>query len=93
MNAPTTASAVKSGFHASGAQFVGKGAEGAQVELFRTDLRIDVRASEGRLRARAFDPERAFNPGKVFPTPRLCGDVPGAYHAHASETAGTAGRG
>jgi glycolate oxidase len=41
----------------------------------------------------AFDPERAFNPGKVFPTPRLCGDVPGAYHAHASETAGTAGRG
>jgi len=41
----------------------------------------------------AFDPERAFNPGKVFPTPRLCGDVPGKYHAHATETAGTAGRG
>jgi glycolate oxidase len=41
----------------------------------------------------AFDPERAFNPNKVFPTPRLCGDVPGPYRAHASETAGTAGRG
>ncbi len=40
-----------------------------------------------------FDPERRFNPGKVFPTPRLCGDVPGHYHAHASEVAGVAGRG
>jgi glycolate oxidase len=41
----------------------------------------------------AFDPDRAFNPNKVFPTPRLCGDVPGPYRAHPSETAGTAGRG
>lgn len=40
-----------------------------------------------------FDPERSFNPGKVFPTPRLCGDIPGRYHAHATEVAGTAGRG
>jgi glycolate oxidase len=41
----------------------------------------------------AFDPEVAFNPGKVFPTPRLCGDRPGPYRAHASELDGTAGRG
>jgi glycolate oxidase len=40
-----------------------------------------------------FDPKRSFNPGKVFPTPRLCGDIPGAYHAHATELSGTAGRG
>jgi len=33
----------------------------------------------------AFDPGRSFNPGKVFPTPRLCGDVPGVYVAHPSE--------
>jgi glycolate oxidase len=25
----------------------------------------------------AFDPELRANPGKVFPTPRLCGEVPG----------------
>jgi glycolate oxidase len=25
----------------------------------------------------AFDPESLCNPGKVFPTPRLCGEVPG----------------
>jgi glycolate oxidase len=41
----------------------------------------------------AFDPERVFNPGKVFPTPRLCGDRPGTYVAHSTEVAGEAGRG
>jgi glycolate oxidase len=41
----------------------------------------------------AFDPEQRFNPGKMFPTPRLCGDKPGAYLAHATEVSGEAGRG
>jgi glycolate oxidase len=41
----------------------------------------------------AFDPLRAFNPNKVFPTPRLCGDRPGPYRAHATELAGSADRG
>jgi glycolate oxidase len=41
----------------------------------------------------AFDPGRAFNPNKVFPTPRLCGDRPGTYVAHPTEIAGEAGRG
>lgn len=41
----------------------------------------------------AFDPDTRFNPGKVFPTPRLCGDRPGKYVPHASELSGTAGRG
>jgi len=26
----------------------------------------------------AFDPESLCNPGKIFPTPRLCGEAPGA---------------
>ena len=30
----------------------------------------------------AFDPQSICNPGKVFPTPRLCGEVPGPYRAH-----------
>jgi glycolate oxidase len=34
-----------------------------------------------------------MNPGKVFPTPRLCGDRPGKYVPHATETSGEAGRG
>ena len=45
----------------------------------------------GKLRC-AFDPENRLNPGKVFPTPRLCGDRPGVYHAHATEVSGAAER-
>jgi glycolate oxidase len=37
---------------------------------------------------RAFDPHELCNPGKVFPTPRLCGEVPGPYRAHPVEQAG-----
>jgi glycolate oxidase len=28
----------------------------------------------------AFDPASLCNPGKIFPTPRLCGEVPGHRH-------------
>jgi len=41
----------------------------------------------------AFDPEGRMNPGKVFPTPRLCGDRPGKYVPHPLEQSGEAGRG
>jgi len=40
----------------------------------------------------AFDPRGLSNPGKVFPTPRLCGEVPGPYRAHPLEKAGLAER-
>jgi glycolate oxidase len=36
----------------------------------------------------AFDPTGICNPGKVFPTPRLCGEVPGPYRQHPLERAG-----
>ena len=36
----------------------------------------------------AFDPAGLCNPGKVFPTPRLCGEVPGPYRQHPLERAG-----
>jgi len=44
-----------------------------------------------RLRS-AFDPRGLANPGKVFPTPRLCGEVPGPYRANPLELAGVAER-
>jgi glycolate oxidase len=44
-----------------------------------------------RLRC-AFDPHGLANPGKVMPTPRLCGEVPGRYRAHPLERAGIAQR-
>jgi glycolate oxidase len=40
----------------------------------------------------AFDVLGICNPGKVLPTPRLCGEVPGPYRAHALERAGVAER-
>jgi glycolate oxidase len=41
---------------------------------------------------RAFDPDGICNPGKVIPTPRLCGEVPGPYRPHALERTGVAER-
>jgi glycolate oxidase len=41
----------------------------------------------------SFDPEGRMNPGKIFPTPRLCGDRPGKYAPHPLEQSGEAGRG
>jgi glycolate oxidase len=39
----------------------------------------------------AFDPQSISNPGKVFPTPRLCGEVPGRKKgAHPLQEAGLA---
>jgi glycolate oxidase len=44
-----------------------------------------------RVRA-AFDPQGISNPGKVFPTPRLCGERPGPYRPHPLEEAGVVER-
>ena len=40
----------------------------------------------------SFDPGQLCNPDKLFPTPRLCGEVPGPYRAHPTEIAGLADR-
>jgi glycolate oxidase len=36
----------------------------------------------------AFDPDGLCNPGKVLPTPRLCGERPGRYRPHPLEESG-----
>ena len=46
-----------------------------------------VRAAPSRLR-----PDGICNPGKVIPTPRLCGEVPGPYRVHPLERIGVAER-
>ena len=39
----------------------------------------------------AFDPDHLSNPGKIFPTPRLCGEVPGRHKgAHPLQRQGLA---
>lgn len=41
---------------------------------------------------RAFDEKGISNPGKLFPTPRLCGEKSGQYQPHSVELAGEAER-
>ena len=67
----------------------GVGAEKAQymAEQF-TKEDLDTMA---RVRC-AFDGLCLMNPGKVFPTPRLCGERPGPYRPHPAEVAGLAER-
>ena len=38
----------------------------------------------------AFDPHQICNPGKVLPTPRLCGERPGPFRMHPVQRAGLA---
>jgi glycolate oxidase len=63
----------------------GVGADKAEYmpRMFSADD-IDVM----QLVRRAFDPKGICNPGKVFPAPRLCGEVPGPYRPHPIEKAG-----
>ncbi|MCD2197084.1 FAD-binding protein [Actinomycetospora endophytica] len=44
-----------------------------------------------RVRA-GFDPDGRCNPGKIFPTPRLCGERPGPFRPHPLEEAGVISR-
>jgi glycolate oxidase len=76
-----------------GGSITGEHGVGADKAVYLGELFGDADLETMNYVRCAFDPERAFNPNKVFPTPRLCGDVPGPYRAHPSETAGTAGRG
>jgi glycolate oxidase len=79
---------VKRGGSITGEHGVGADKAPYMRDMFNeTDL-----ATMGMLRC-AIDPEARFNPGKVLPTPHLCGDKPGKYVAHATEVAGVAGRG
>jgi glycolate oxidase len=70
------------------------GEHGVGVDKKRHMPRMFAEADLGafqRLRC-AFDPEQLANPGKVMPTPRLCGEVPGPYRRHPLEEAGLAER-
>jgi glycolate oxidase len=71
----------------TGEHGVGAGKAPYMAEMF-TEADLETMS---RVRC-AFDPEQRFNPGKVFPTPRLCGDRPGVYRPHPAELAGLAER-
>ncbi len=81
------AACVESGGSLTGEHGIGVDKACAMPSMF-SERDLDVFE---RLR-RAFDPEGLANPGKVLPTPRLCGEVPGPYRAHPLERLGLAER-
>ncbi|HEX9162160.1 MAG TPA: FAD-linked oxidase C-terminal domain-containing protein [Thermoanaerobaculia bacterium] len=77
----------------SGGSITGEHGVGADKAAYMADMFSEEDLATMNMVRCSFDPEMRFNPGKVFPTPRLCGDKPGKYVAHATEIAGLAGRG
>jgi glycolate oxidase len=75
-----------------GGSITGEHGVGFDKKKYMADMfgSVDLDSMQ-RLRC-AFDPAHLCNPGKVFPTPRLCGEVPGPYRMHPLEKAGVAER-
>ena len=79
---------VRTGGSISGEHGVGADKACSMMKMFTPeDLAVMKRVRQ------AFDPGDICNPGKIFPTPRLCGELPGPYRPHPLETAGVIGRG
>ena len=78
---------IEAGGSITGEHGVGADKAASMAKMFsETDLDTMKRVR------RAFDPNDLCNPGKVFPTPRLCGEVPGPYRQHPAERDGLAER-
>jgi glycolate oxidase len=78
----------------AGGSITGEHGVGADKAAYMGEMFSDTDLETMNLLRCAFDPERRFNPGKVFPTPRLCGDLPGkSYVPHPAEVDGRIGRG
>jgi glycolate oxidase len=77
----------------SGGSITGEHGVGADKAAYMGEMFSDTDLETMNWLRCSFDPETRFNPGKIFPTPRLCGDRPGHYVPHATEVAGQIGRG
>src|SRR6266542_3155883 len=75
-----------------GGSITGEHGVGADKAVYMGEMFSADDLDTMRLVRCAFDPEVRFNPGKVFPTPRLCGDRPGPYQPHPTELSGQAWR-
>ena len=73
-----------------GGSITGEHGVGADKKMYMSDMfTAEDLDTMQRLRC-AFDPAGLCNPGKVFPTPRLCGEAPGPHRTHPLEAAGLA---
>jgi glycolate oxidase len=78
---------VEAGGSITGEHGVGTDKACSMPKMFsESDLEVMLRVRT------AFDPQGICNPGKLFPTPRLCGEKPGPYRPHPLEEAGVVER-
>jgi glycolate oxidase len=76
----------------AGGSLTGEHGVGADKSQYMPKMFSDADLSLMRRVRGVFDPRGLCNPGKVLPTPRLCGEVPGPYRAHPVERDGLAER-
>jgi len=75
-----------------GGSITGEHGVGAEKAAYMADMFAPEDLETMALVRCAFDADARFNPDKVFPTPRLCGERPGPYRPHPAEVAGLAER-
>ncbi len=74
-----------------GGSITGEHGVGADKIAFLPRMFSDADLDTMQVLRCAFDPNNLCNPGKIFPTPRLCGEVPGRHRgAHPLQEAGIA---
>ena len=73
---------------AHGGSITGEHGVGADKKLYMAEMFNDADLATHQLIRCAINPDNLCNPGKVYPTPRLCGEVPGHYQPHPVEVAG-----
>ena len=78
---------------AHGGSITGEHGVGAEKAAYMGEMFLEADLETMHRVRCAFDPKNRLNPGKVFPTPRLCGDRPGKYVPHPTELSGEATRG
>jgi glycolate oxidase len=64
-----------------GGSITGEHGVGVDKSRYMPKMFTDADLDTMQLVRCAFDPRSLCNPGKVFPTPRLCGEVPGKHRA------------
>ncbi|MBA2676793.1 MAG: FAD-binding protein [Ktedonobacteraceae bacterium] len=71
-----------------GGSITGEHGVGIDKKAYMKFMFTDADMATHQLIRCAIDPQNLCNPNKVYPTPRLCGEVPGHYHPHPLEAAG-----
>ncbi|MEA2155663.1 MAG: glycolate oxidase [Solirubrobacteraceae bacterium] len=76
----------------AGGSITGEHGVGVDKKRYMTKMFAEPDLAAFQMLRCAFDPRGLANPGKVMPTPRLCGEVPGPYRRHPLERDGIAER-